>query len=79
MKISAGTAARTIWLAVALLNQVLIILGKEVIPFAEDDIYQVTSLIFTAAAAIAAWWKNNSFTKAAKEADLLMKQMKTQN
>lgn len=74
MKVSAGTIARTICLMIALVNQVLILFGKGTIPFVEDDIYQFVSMAFMAAATIAAWWKNNSFTKEAINADLMLKE-----
>ena len=73
MKITSGTIARTIWLFIALLNQVLLIAGKEILPFAEDEIYEVISLIFTASASIVAWWRNNSFTRKAIMADEIMR------
>lgn len=76
MNISAGTIARTICLAVALINQVLTVAGKDVLPFAEDEIYQLISLAFTIVASSVAWWKNNSFTKAAIKADKLLKEAK---
>lgn len=78
MKISAGTAARTICLALALINQLLTVFGKKVIPFADDDIYTVVSVVFTIGASAAAWWKNNSFTEAARTADELLKIEKQQ-
>lgn len=68
-KISSGTIARTIILVLALFNQVLAIFGKSPLDIAGEDISNVVSLIFTIAAAIAAWWKNNSFTAAAIMAD----------
>ena len=68
-KISADTIARTIVLALALINQILAITGREVLPFAEDDIYQLVSLIATVVTSAVAWWKNNSFTSKAIEAD----------
>ncbi len=76
MKITAGTIARTITLALALINQALAILGREALPFAEDNIYQLTSLVFTFASSAAAWWKNNSFTKAAVAADDVLSELK---
>lgn len=75
MTVSSGTIARTICLLLALSNQVLAIFGKEELPFAEQDIYQLCSLIFTVASALAAWWKNNSFSKAAIEADKLLAEL----
>lgn len=64
--------ARTIILFLALVNQILAILGKEQIPFAENDIYQIASLIATFVSAIWSWWKNNSFSTSAQQADAVM-------
>lgn len=82
MKITAGTVARTVCLCLALINQLLAIFGKNVIPFAEDDVYQAVSIIFTLASSVAAWWKNNSFTQAACLADKILcseKECKSKN
>ncbi len=75
--IDAGTAARTIALALALFNQAMTMTGHKIIDVADDDIYQAVSLIFTIGASLAAWWKNNSFTAAAKAADEYKKQLKS--
>lgn len=74
--ISAGTIARTIVLVLALINQALVIAGKPIINIAEQDIYNAVSLIATIVASVWAWWKNNSFTKEAIEADEYMADMK---
>lgn len=76
MKISAGTIARTIILILALINQLLVATGHAVINIAEEDINALISTIFTIIAAITAWWKNNSFSKAAIEADKVMEELK---
>lgn len=76
MNIKADTIARTIILALALLNQVLAIMGKGTIDIAENDIYQVISLIATIVTSIMAWWYNNSFTHHAIRADEYMKALK---
>ena len=68
-KIQPDTIARTIILALALLNQLLAILGKGTIEIAENDVYQVVSIVWTIASAIVAWWYNNSFTQHAIRAD----------
>ena len=70
-KITDGTLARTLILILALLNQIFAIFGIDTINIEEDSIYQVISVLFTIGAAIAAWWKNNSFTQAAITADEL--------
>lgn len=69
LKISAGTVARTIVLLLALVNQVLSMLGIPVLPIEDEAINTVVSTLWTVIAAVAAWWKNNSFTTAALEAD----------
>lgn len=74
--ISAGTIARTLCLVLALVNQGLTITGHAVLPIDDDTINQVVSLVFTVGASVAAWWKNNSFTGAAQEADKYMATLK---
>lgn len=76
MKISADTIARTIVLFIAILNQILAILGKNRLEIAESDVYQIVTLIFTIGSAVWAWWKNNSFTQSALKADEFMKELK---
>ena len=74
--ISAGTIARTIVLLLALANQVLAMCGKQVLNIADDDIYQIVSILFTIGASAVAWWKNNSFTQEAIKADEVMTELK---
>lgn len=69
MKVKGDTVARTVCLMVALINQVLAVLGREALPIAESDVYQLSSLIATIVTALCAWWKNNSFTSGAILAD----------
>ncbi len=75
-KVNTETIVRTIVLAVTLLNQVLTMLGKNPLPFAEDELYALLTTAATVAAAVWAWWKNNSFTNAAIEADAYMAELK---
>ena len=74
--ISAGTIARTRVLLLALANQILAMCGKQVLNIADDDIYQVVSILFTIGASAVAWWKNNSFTQEAIKADEIMAELK---
>lgn len=76
MNASRETIIRTIVLFVALVNQVLTMLGLNPLPFSNEDIYSGLTAIFTVAATIWAWWKNNSFTQNAIEADELLKKLK---
>lgn len=74
--VKADTIARTVVLILALVNQGLAFAGKEALPFTEDTVYQVVTLIFTIGASAWAWWKNNSFTKNAIEADKVLDELK---
>lgn len=76
MKITAGTAARTIILALALTNQALSITGHSVIPIENEVITEFVSLGFTIAASVVAWWKNNSFTQKAIKADKYLEELR---
>ena len=75
----ADTIARTVILAMALINQVLAILGRDKLPFADEDIYQVVTLLFTIASSAWAWFKNNSITKNAIKADEYLAGLKQQS
>ena len=75
--VSKETIARTIILAVALINQILVVLGINPLPFAEEELYNIISTIATAAAALWTWWKNNSFTPEAIQSDKYLNELKT--
>lgn len=75
-KVSAETVIRTIVLAVTLVNSILTAAGKNPLPFAEDELYTILSSLATIIASVWAWWKNNSFTKEAIEADEVLKELK---
>jgi SPP1 family holin len=77
MKISSGTIARTVVLALALINQLLTAFGYNVIDISDDTVNTLVSTIFTVTTAIIAFWKNNSFTKEAIEADEVLKELKS--
>ena len=68
-KISAATLARTAALALALTNQVLSACGKPVLPIESAAVEQLVTTGLTVAAALVGWWKNDSFTPEAIEAD----------
>ena len=75
-KISKDTIIRTIVLGIALLNQILTMFEINPLPFSDEEVYTAGTTIVTAVAAIWAWWKNNSITPAAIEADQQLKQLK---
>lgn len=78
LKISAGTVARTACLLLALTNQLLSALGKPVLPIESETVEQLVTAGITSIAALVAWWKNNSFTTAALEADKTYDRLKAQ-
>ncbi|MGL5434417.1 MAG: phage holin [Lachnospiraceae bacterium] len=74
--ISKGTVIRTAVLVLAIFNNGLAIAGKSPLPIDSEIVTEVISFLFTTAAAFVAWWKNNSFTQAAIEADSYMQELK---
>lgn len=76
MKISKETIARTIVLALAFVNQILTAFGINPLPFSENTVYELITLVFTIGASAWAWWKNNSFTNEAIKADEFLKELK---
>lgn len=69
MKITKSTLTRTIVLLIALMNQVITIMGLNPLPFSNEGIYEGISTLITVLASLWSWWKNNSFTQSAIKAD----------
>lgn len=67
--VSPGTVARTINLMLALVNQVLTMTGHSVINIENETVVVAVTSLWSISAALLAWWKNNSFTDEAIEAD----------
>ena len=65
-------------LLLALTNQVLSALGKPVLPIESQTVEQLVTAGITTVAALVAWWKNNSFTPAALQADQTYDKLKAQ-
>ena len=76
MKVKTETIIRTVVLIVALINQILTSTGHSVIPVTDDQISELLTLVITVGASVWAWWKNNSFTKEAIEADEVLANLK---
>ena len=74
--ITAGTLARTIVLALALVNQVLSMCGHPVLPIEDGQVETLVTTAWTVIAAVVAWWKNNSCTSAAIAADKVLQEKK---
>jgi len=69
MRVKKETIVRTIVLAIALVNQALMISGRSILPISDEQVAELISLVWTILASVWAWWKNNSFTKKALAAD----------
>ena len=78
-KIPTETIIRAIVLFVTLVNTILTMSGKNPLPFAEDELYSWLSAAATVAATLWAWWKNNSFTPEAIQADKYLAELKANN
>ena len=77
-KIPTATIARTAVLLLALTNQVLSACGKPLLPLESQTVEQLVTAGITTVAALVSWWKNNSFTPAAIQADGYLAQLKKQ-
>lgn len=69
-----GAIIRTVVLVVALINQLLVSFGYSPLPIDDSNAELIVSTIFTAVAALVTWWKNNSFTRKARQADKLARE-----
>lgn len=78
-KVTTETIVRTIVLVITLVNQVLTMFGKNPLPFAEDELYAMFTAAATIAATLWAWWKNNSFTSEAIEADEYLAELRAKD
>lgn len=77
MRTETGTIVRTVLLVLALVNQVLSIMGYAVLPIEDGQVEMLITTGATVIIALIGWWKNNSFTKEAKQADEVMKGLKS--
>lgn len=70
--VSIQTWVRTIVLALALVSQVLVMLGKSDRELDTDRATEVLTMLFTIVASVWSWWKNNSFTDKAQKMDTIL-------
>lgn len=73
MTVKTDTIVRTVVLFFALANQFLTAKGYAILPFSEEEVEEFVSNAILTVAAVWAWWKNNSFTTKAIEADEYMR------
>jgi len=68
--INTATWVRSIVFFLTLANQLSVsVFEFKLLPWGEDDMYESVSMMVTAVMSILAYWKNNSVTKEAQEAD----------
>lgn len=67
--VSVQTWVRTIVLILALINQALVMFGKSDNEISLDAWASYATYALTAVSSIWSWWKNNSFTDKAQNAD----------
>ena len=68
-EVTPDTIARTIFLLVSMINGAAAIFGFSKLDIDENTVYTVITGISVIVSAIVGFWKNNSFTSAAIEAD----------
>lgn len=67
---------RIVVLAAVLVNQVLVAIGKNPLPFADETIYELASVIVTVTVTVYNAWKNNNVTNFAKIAQKVLDALK---
>ena len=67
---------RLIVLVILLLNQTLISLGCNPLPFSEEQIYEGLSSVALVVSAIYSWWRNNNVTKESEQAQVELERKK---
>lgn len=76
MNISKGTIIRTAVFLLGIVNMILVRAGYSVLPIDESWLEEVITNGWVIISGAVGFWKNNSFTKAAIEADGIMRAIK---
>lgn len=71
--VSMQTWARTIVLVLALISQLLVVVGRCTKAIDVDQWQEYVTYALTLISSLWAWWKNNSFTEPAQTADKVLK------
>lgn len=56
---------RLIVLVILIINQTLITLGYEPLPFSDEQVYEAVSIVALVLGSLWVWWKNNNITDVA--------------
>lgn len=76
LKVTKGTAVRTVMIIVVVINLILKACGIEVINIDENDVSTVIENLVSIGVIVLGFWKNNSFTAEAKNADFYLAKFK---
>ena len=76
LKITPGTIARTVILAIAIINRILARFGHPIIDIDSGIITEFVADAWLIVTALIAWWKNNSFTLPALAGDIIMRALR---
>lgn len=76
LKISKGTIVRTIMLIIVVVNMVLQHFGIDIIKVDESQVLSFVEIALELAVIVTTFWKNNSFTDKAIQADEFLKNLK---
>ena len=74
--ITVGTIVRTVMLIISIVIFILNAFGVEIPVIEENTVTDVIIALFGLISFLQAYWKNNSITKAAQEADKIMQEKK---
>ena len=70
---------RLVVLLVLLLNNALLLIGKNPLPWSEEEIYLGVSTVATFLVTLWTYWKNNNITKEAQVSQAYLKDLKEMN
>lgn len=76
MEISKGTIVRTILLIIALINLGLKHFGFDIINVSESEVLNAVEYVIEIAIIVVGFWKNNSYTEKAIEADKFLQKLR---
>ena len=74
--VTVGTIVRTVMLIISIVIFILNAFGVEIPVIEENTVTDVIIALFGLISFLQAYWKNNSITKAAQEADKIMQEKK---
>ena len=74
--VTVGTIVRTVMLIISIVIFILKAFGVEIPVIEENTVTDIIIALFGLVSFLQAYWKNNSITKAAQEADKIMQEKK---